>query len=77
MDKTRPITPPGRIACDPPSVDTRLKLLEHVNKLNRHAAVNHTCKTYWATTVLYNTVVYEQDCDGVSAIHEVYEGILK
>lgn len=77
MDKTRPITPPGRIACDPPSINTRLKLLEHVNELNKRAGVNGTGKTYWTVTVLYNTVIYEADQNGETAIHEVFEGVLE
>lgn len=67
----------GRIACDPPTIDTRLKLLEAVNALNTRAAVNNTGKTYWTVTVLYNTVVYERDQDGVVAIHETLPGVLK
>jgi hypothetical protein len=77
MDKTRPISPPGRIAIDAPAITTRLQLLEAVNRANMRAAVNDTGKTYWTTTVLYNTVVYERDQDGVTAIHETFAGVLK
>lgn len=77
MDKTRPISPPGRIAIDPPKIRTRLDLLEAVNALNMRAAVNNTGKTYWTVTVLYNTVVYERDQDGVVAMHETLEGTFK
>jgi len=77
MNDVRPITPPGRIALDPPTINSRLKLLEHVNALNMRAALNTTGKTYWTVTVLYNTVVYEIDQDGITAIHEVFEGVLK
>lgn len=51
----------------------RLELLEHVNELNKRAGVNKTGKTYWTVTVLYNTVIYECDQDGVTSIHEVVE----
>ena len=55
----------------------RLQLLEHVNGLNMRAAINNTGKTYWTVTVLYNTVVYERDQDGVVAMHETIEGVPK
>lgn len=67
----------GRIAIDAPSITTRLQLLEAVNALNMRAAVNNTGKTYWTVTVLYNTVVYERDQDGVVAMHETLEGTFK
>lgn len=67
----------GRIACDPAKITTRLDLLEAVNALNTRAAVNNTGKTYWTVTVLYNTVVYERDQDGVVAPHEVLAGVFK
>lgn len=73
----RPIEPPGRIALDYNPPLTRLALLEHVNELNKRAALNNTGKTYWTVTVLYNTVVWERDQDGVSAMHETYEGVPK
>lgn len=73
MDKTRPISAPGRIACDPPSINTRLKLLEHVNELNMR---NEYVK-FWTCTVLYNTVVWRKAEDCEATIYEVFEGVLK
>lgn len=84
MDKTRPITPPGRIACDPPKITTRLELLEHVNRLNIEAIAKASGERYWTVTVLYNTVIYKAttaiDAKGpadIAIIAEVFEGVLK
>lgn len=69
----RPITPPGRIACDPPAIDTRAKLLEYVNELN----TRNEFEKYWTVTVLYNTVVYRKAEDCEATIVHVFEGVLK
>lgn len=74
MDKTRPISAPGRIACDPPTINTRLKLLEHVNELNMRAKQG---ERYWTCTVLYNTVVWKQIGERDAIMVEVFEGVLK
>ncbi|QJD54429.1 hypothetical protein P9A28_gp43 [Sphingomonas phage Eidolon] len=69
----RPITPPGRIAIDPPKIDSLLKLLKHVNELNMRAKDG---ERYWTCVVLYNTVVWKQTGSDAVMV-EVYDGVLK
>jgi hypothetical protein len=55
--------------------ETRLDLLERVNRLNILGYDKGEC--YWTVTVMYNTVIWKRSKYGLESMLEVIEGIPK